>query len=58
MELDTVVSMEFRGNFLLNSIEIDVLIPHGMPWKFFYGNRWNSMELFFTVCIRGTQRQC
>ena len=38
MELDAVVSMEFRGTFPLNSIEIDVLdvlIPHGMPWKFF-----------------------
>ena len=29
MELDAVVSMEFRGNFPLNSIEIDVLIPYG-----------------------------
>ena len=36
MELDAVVSMEFRGTFPLNSIEIDVLIPHGMPWKFFF----------------------
>ena len=35
MELDAVVSMEFRGTFPLNSIEIDVLIPHAMPWKFF-----------------------
>ena len=35
MELDAVVSMEFRGTFPLNSIEIDVLIPHGMPWKLF-----------------------
>ena len=35
MELDAVVSMEFRGTFLLNSFEIDVLIPHGMPWNFF-----------------------
>ena len=35
MELDAVVSMEFHGTFPLNSIEIDVLIPHGMPWKFF-----------------------
>ena len=35
MELDAVVSMEFRGTFPLNSIEIVVLIPHGMPWKFF-----------------------
>jgi len=35
MELDAVVSMEFRGTFPMNSIEIDVLIPHGMPWKFF-----------------------
>ena len=35
MELDAVVSMQFRGIFPLNSIEIDVLMPHGMPWKFF-----------------------
>ena len=35
MELDAVVSMEFRGTFPLNSIEIDLLTPHGMPWKFF-----------------------
>ena len=35
MELDAVVSMEFHGTFPLNSIEIDVLIPHGMPWNFF-----------------------
>ena len=35
MELDAVVSMEFRGTFPLNSIEIDVLIPNAMPWKFF-----------------------
>ena len=35
MELDAVVSMECRGTFPLNSIEIDVLIPHGMPWNFF-----------------------
>ena len=35
MELDAVVSMEFHGPFPLNSIEIDVLIPHGMRWKFF-----------------------
>ena len=35
MELDAVVSMEFRGTFPLNSTEIDVLIPHTMPWKFF-----------------------
>ena len=33
MELDAVVSMEFRGTFPLNSIQIDVVIPHGMPWK-------------------------
>ena len=35
MELDAVVSMEFDESFPLKSIEIDVLIPHGMPWKFF-----------------------
>ena len=35
MELDAVVSMEFRGTFPLNSTEIDVLNPHTMPWKFF-----------------------
>ena len=35
MESDAVVSIEFRRTFPLNFIEIDVLIPHGMPWKFF-----------------------
>ena len=30
-----IVSMKLRGTFSLNSIEIDVLIPHGMPWTFF-----------------------
>ena len=35
MELNAVFSMECRG-IPLNSIEIDVLIPHGMPWKFFF----------------------
>ena len=52
MELDAVVSVEFRGTFPLNSIEIDVLILHGMPWKFFPRNRWNSMEVFLTVCTK------
>ena len=52
MELDAVVSMEFHGTLPLNSNEIDVLIPHGMPWKFFHGNRWNSMEVFLTVCTK------
>ena len=41
MESDAVVSMKFRGTFPLNPIEIDGLIPHGMPWKFFPRN---SME--------------
>ena len=47
-----VVSMEFHGTCPLNSIEIDLLIPHGMPWEFFHGNRWNSMEVFLTVCAK------
>ena len=46
MELDAVVSMEFRGTFPLNSIEIDVLIPHGMPWKFFPRK---SMEFYGAI---------
>ena len=49
MELDAVVSMEFRGTFPLNSIESDVLIPHVMPWKFFPRK---SMEVFLTVCTK------
>ena len=52
MELNAVFSMEFRG-IPLNSTEIDVLIPHGMPWEFFFhGNRWNSIEVFLTVCTK------
>ena len=35
MELDAVVFMEFRGTFPLNSIQMDVPLPHGMPWNFF-----------------------
>ena len=46
MELDAVVSMEFRGTSPLNSIEIDVLIPHAMPWKFFSGK---SMEFHGSI---------
>ena len=25
-------------------MEIDVLILHGIPWRIFHGNPWNSME--------------
>ena len=46
MESDAVVSMEFSGTFPLNSIEIDVLIPHGMPWKLFPRK---SIRFFITV---------
>ena len=57
MELDTVVSMEFRGIFLLNSIEIDVLIPHGMPWKFFSteidGIPWRYFLRYDTKLFKG-----
>ena len=43
MELDAVVSAEFRGTFPLNSTEIDVIECHGnisteidgIPWKYF-----------------------
>ena len=30
--------------FPWNSMEIDVLILHGIPWRIFHGNPWNSME--------------
>ena len=30
--------------FPWNSMEIDVLIFHGIPWRIFHGNPWNSME--------------
>ena len=29
-----------------NSMEIDVLILHGIPWRILHGNPWNSMEVF------------
>ena len=48
MELDAVISMEFHGTFPLNSSEIDALTP----MEFFPGNRWNSMEVFLTVCTK------
>ena len=39
MEINGIGCSSFHGissgTFPLNSIEIDVLIPHGMPWKFF-----------------------
>ena len=30
--------------FPWNSMEIDVLILHGIPWRIFHGKPWNSME--------------
>ena len=30
--------------FPWNSMEIDVLILHGIPCRIFHGNPWNSME--------------
>ena len=33
--------MEIYGEI---SMEIDVLILHGIPWRIFHGNPWNSME--------------
>ena len=36
--------------FPWNSMEIDVLILHGIPWRIFHGNPWNSMEVFHTGC--------
>ena len=51
--------MEFHGKcpnppwksmekFPWNSMEIDVLILHGIPWRIFHGIPWNSMEVFHT----------
>ena len=55
-------SMEFHGKcpnppckyflwkstqkFPWNSMEIDVLILHGIPWRIFHGNPRNSTEVF------------
>ena len=25
---------------------------YGMPWTYFHGNRWDSMEVFLTVCTK------
>ena len=36
-----IFSMEIYGEI---SMEIDVLILHGIPWRIFHGNPWNSME--------------
>ena len=33
--------------FSWNSMEINVLILHGIPWRIFHGNPWNS-EVFHT----------
>ena len=52
-------SMEFHGKcpnppwksmekFPWNSMEIDVLILYGIPWRNFHGNPRNSMEVFHT----------
>ena len=32
--------------FQWNSMEIDVLILHGISWRIFQGNPWNFMEIF------------
>ena len=42
-------SMEIYGEI---SMEIDVLILHGIPWRIFHGNPWNSMEVFHTGLAR------
>ena len=55
-KLVSLSSMEFHGKcpnrpwryFPWNSMEIDVLILHGVPWIIFHGTPWNSMEVFHT----------
>ena len=42
--------------FPWNSMEIDVLILHGIPWRIFHGNPWNSMEVFHTGHKNGDLR--
>ena len=44
--------------FPWNSVEIDVLIFHGIPWRIFHGNPWNSMsmEVFHTGFRRRISR--
>ena len=37
-------------------MEIDVLILHGIPWRIFHGNPWNSME-FHTGKLRFKQTE-
>ena len=44
MEMHGQISLEFHGNFPWNSMEINVLILHGIPWRIFHGTPWNSME--------------
>ena len=49
-------SMEFHGKcpnppckyFPWKSMEIDVLILHGIPWSIFHGNPWRFLKAFFT----------
>ena len=36
-------------------MEIDVLILHGIPWRIFHGNPWNS-EVFHTGALRYTYK--
>ena len=48
MEIGVLMfSMEIYGEI---SMEIDVLIVHGIAWRIFHGNPWNSMsmEVFHT----------
>ena len=64
IEIHGEISMEFHGKcpnppwryspwksmekFPWNSMEIDVLILHGISWRIFHGTPWNSMEVFHT----------
>ena len=43
MEFHGKYSNEFHGT-QWNSMEIHVLILHGIPWKIFHRIPWNSME--------------
>ena len=59
MEIGVLMfSMEFHGKCpnppYKYSMEIDVVILHGIPWRMFHGNPWNSMEVFHTgnlICL-------
>ena len=59
-----MISLEFHGKcpnppckyflcksterFPWNSMEIDVMILHGIPWRIFHGNPRNSTDVFHT----------